>query len=111
MIIQNINDVNFLANILHNRSDPEMFKISQAGLVLRSTACSEQVTPAANTCSTDTPLLQQTLNLPTVSIFVSQRNVTKLDEIKHMVFTMHDTIHHTSYCLNKHLLVAFVALY
>lgn len=64
MIIQNINDGNVLANILNNRSDPEMFKISQAGLVLRSTACSEQVTPAANTCSTDTSLLRQTLNLP-----------------------------------------------
>lgn len=33
--IQYINDGNILENILHNRSDPKMLKISQAGLVSR----------------------------------------------------------------------------
>lgn len=47
--IQYINDGNILENILHNRSDPKMLKISQAGLVFRSTAGSEHITPAENT--------------------------------------------------------------
>lgn len=38
--------MNILKNILQIRSNPKMLKISQAGLVLRSTAGSEHITPA-----------------------------------------------------------------
>ncbi len=38
--------INIQKNILQIRSDPKMLKISQAGLVLRSTAGSEHITPA-----------------------------------------------------------------
>ncbi len=41
--------INILENILHIRSDPKKLKISQAGLVFRSTAGSEHITPAENT--------------------------------------------------------------